>query len=315
LESEPNPLIAVLGPTGSGKSDLSLCLAQELKGEIVNFDSVQLYRGVDIGSAKLPVEARRGIPHHLLDVADPIDHVTAGAFARMARPVLADISSRGFVPILTGGTGFYLRALLEGLSPAPSADRDVRNRLTKLAERRPAALHRYLKARDPQAAQRIHPNDHQKLIRAIEILKLSGRPASHLEETPREELTGFVCLKLGLNPDRQELKSRLAQRTRTMFESGLIPETERLRAAGIGNEAKILQSLGYRQAVQFLDGHISYEDAVTDCETKTRQYAKRQMTWFRREQNVRWFDGFGTDPAIQAAASSQSSQFLSNFKR
>lgn len=313
LESTLSPLIAVLGPTGSGKSQLALSVAGELLGEIVNFDSVQVHRGLDIGSAKVPQSERRGVPHHLIDVVTPTEELTAGAYARLARPVLEQIRQRGGFPILVGGTGLYLRALLEGLSPAPQRDERLRVRLAELAARRPAALHRYLAHRDPASAGRIHPNDHQKLIRAIELSHLGGRPASAIQSRPREPLQGFAVLKIGLSPERRDLSNGINARTAHMFRNGLIEETRALLRAGIEPQSKALQSLGYRQAVKVLEGDISLKDAIRECQTKTRQYAKRQLTWFRAEPGVVWLAGFGDDPDIQHGAISEARQFFAKL--
>ncbi len=307
LESNLSPLIAVVGPTGTGKSHLALNLAGELRGEIVNFDSVQVHRGLDIGSAKLPESERRGVSHHLIDVVTPTEELTAGAYARLSRPVLEQIQQRGRLPILVGGTGLYLRALLEGLSPAPQRNERLRARLRSLAARRPLALHRYLAHRDPTSAARIHPNDHQKLIRAIELAGFAVQSHS------REPLQGFAVLKIGLSPERRELSNRINARTAHMFRNGLIEETGALLRAGIEPQSKALHSLGYRQAVKVLEGDISIKDAIRECQTKTRQYAKRQLTWFRAEPDVLWLTGFGTDPEIQHGAISEARRFLAKL--
>lgn len=300
---QEHSVVVVLGPTGSGKSDLALRIAEDIgAAEIVNFDSVQVYRGFDIGSAKLPVPERRGVPHHIIDVADPAGEITAGSYARMARAVLAEITARRARPVLVGGTGFYLRALVDGLSPAPERDQAVRNRLESLAARRPLALHRFLRRFDPEASVRIHQNDRQKLIRAVEMMLLQRRPATETQSAPRNRLTGYRILKLGLNPDRAALHERLNQRSLHMFEAGLLEETRCLLEAGVPEAAKPMQSLGYKQAVAALRGHVTVADAVAECQTRTRQYAKRQMTWFRREKGVRWLCGFGSDPGIQREA-------------
>lgn len=308
-----SPLIAILGPTGSGKSNLALVLAEELHGEIVNFDSVQVCRGLDIGSAKLPQSARRGIPHHLMDCADPNHGLTAGAYSSLARAVLEDIRYRNLVPVLVGGTGFYLRALLAGLSPAPGRNPAVRARLGALARRRPGALHRYLARRDPASAQRIHPNDHQKLIRAVELLLLCNRRASETQGLPRQMLHGFMALKIGLNPDRGSLYTHLNDRTAQMFRGGLLNETETLLKSGVSRDSKAMQSLGYRQAVKVVRNGMKVDDAITECQTKTRQYAKRQMTWFRREPGVVWLSGLGHEPEIQNAALLRARRFLTEL--
>ncbi|MGH9583882.1 MAG: tRNA (adenosine(37)-N6)-dimethylallyltransferase MiaA, partial [Bryobacteraceae bacterium] len=292
----------MIGPTGAGKSDLALALAESLGGEIVNCDSVQVYRGLDIGAAKLRAPERRGIPHHLIDIIGPSEELTAGAYARLARRTLFDIARRGRVPIVAGGTGFYLRALLDGLSLAPGRDENLRARLGRIASRRPAALHRLLRVRDPLAAGRIHPNDLQKLIRALELSLLEGRAASAAQSRPRDALEGFAALKLGLAPDRAALYTLLNHRSERMFREGLLRETADLLASGVPSGAKPLQALGYRQAVSVLKGGLALEDAIRECQTKTRQYAKRQLTWFRAEPDVVWLPGFGSEPAIQRQA-------------
>jgi len=288
----------ICGPTGSGKSALALFLASELGGEIVNYDSVQVYRGLDVGSAKTPPAERRGIPHHLIDVLAPAEELSAGAYARLARPVLREIAERGRLPVLVGGTGFYLRALLDGLSPAPPRDPALRKRLAESAQRRPTALHRLLRHLDPEAARRIHPNDGQKLIRAIELARA--------ERLPRDPLTGFRIVKIALNPDRKQLYARINQRTEQMFAGGLLEETESLLRAGLPADAKPLQTLGYRQAVQVLTRQTPIAQAILECQTKTRQYAKRQLTWFRAERDITWLEGFGDDPHLQLTARSLS---------
>ncbi len=304
-------MIAVLGPTGSGKSGLAVALALQFRGEIVNCDSVQVYRWLDIGSAKLPEADRRGIPHHLLDILDLGQELTAGAYVRLARPALTDISSRNRLPILVGGTGFYLRALLDGLSPAPGRDPALRARLAGLAQRKPAALYRFLRWCDPAAAARIHANDHQKLGRAIELALLSGRAAAQAQPAHRDRLQGYSVLKIGLAPDRKELYRRLDLRSMSLFEDGLLEETSAVLGCGIGRDSKPLSTLGYKQAVAVLTGDMSLPHAISECQTKTRQYAKRQMTWFRREADVHWLSGFGTDAAVRNAALALGRDFTS----
>jgi len=294
-------LIAVVGPTGSGKSSLALAIAQAYGGEILNFDSVQVYRGLNIGSAKTPPEERRGIPHHLLDVVSPLEDFTAGLFAARARECLAEMAGRKALPVLAGGTGFYLRSLLDGLSPAPAGNPELRRRLSDSK-----ALHRFLRRLDPAAAARIHPNDRQKLIRAIEVALTVSSPA------PRKKLEGVRVLKIGLNPDRALLYNRLNLRSRAMFASGLIEETEALMESGIPPAAKGLQSLGYKQAVAVIERRMSLEEAIEEVQTKTRQYAKRQMTWFRHESDVQWLYGFGEEAEIQQRALAMVDAFLAS---
>jgi tRNA dimethylallyltransferase len=292
------PLLVIFGPTASGKSELALNLAEQLNGEIVNCDSVQIYRGFDIGSAKLAPVERRGIPHHLIDVAGPGDHFTAGDYSQRAREEVAAISSHGKLPIVCGGTGFYLRALLDGLSPAPPRSRRLRERLSHIARSRPRSLYRLLYRADPQTAARIHPNDLQKLIRAIEMAYLERTAASEIQSRPRAPLTGYEILKIGLNPDRKELYKHLDARSKEMFARGLVEETRSLLQKGYRPDSKPMQSLGYRQALAVLSGDETLESAIRLCQTKTRQYAKRQMTWFRSESNVHWLHGFGSNPEV-----------------
>jgi tRNA dimethylallyltransferase len=310
LQMKRSPIIAVLGPTGAGKSVLSLALAEAFDGEIVNCDSVQVYRALQIGCAKVPLEARRGIPHHLLDILSPDEELTAGAYSRLAKTVFQSLRTNGKLPILVGGTGFYLRALLDGLSPAPGRDERLRARLRDIAARRPFALHRFLRGRDPEAATRIHPNDHQKLTRAIELTLLAGQPATETQSLPRDSLQGFDVLKIGLAPQRSLLHERLNQRSAHMFQNGLIAETKAILDAGVSAAAKPLQSLGYKQAVNVITNHTEIGAAIQECQTKTRQYAKRQITWFRREPAVNWLTGFGDENRIQQEALEITDKFL-----
>jgi tRNA dimethylallyltransferase len=286
-------LLCIVGPTGSGKSALAIDLAERFNGEIVNCDSVQLYRYLDIGTAKTPIAERRGIPHHLLDILDPDQYFTAGDYSRAARQAIAEISGRGRLPIVTGGTGFYLRALLDGLFPGPIRDQRLRDRLS----RRPTeSLHRILRRFDFEAAARIHKNDQPKLIRALEICLLAKEPATRLFRTRLSQpLDGYRVVKVGLSPDRSELVSRLNERCATMFDQGLLEEVAAVLKLGFPDTAKALMSIGYREAVQLLRGDISREEAVLRAQTATRQYAKRQRTWFRREHGLTWFPGFGND--------------------
>lgn len=294
-----HPLIAVLGPTASGKSALGLELAKKLDGEIVNFDSVQVYRGFDIGSSKTPPEERGGIPHHLLDVLDPTEQCSAGDFARMGRAVLADIRARGKTPVLVGGTGFYFKALVGGLFEGPARDESLRRRLEGIAAR--GRLHRLLARLDAAAAQRIHPHDTPKLVRAVEVCILARRPLSEAHAQPPAPLEGFRILRLGLDPPREELYERINRRSRLMFEQGLLDEVRGLLAAGVPRTAWAFGALGYRQALACVDGSLSMEEAIEQTAQGTRQYAKRQLTWFRRqEQEMVWLQGFGSDPDILA---------------
>ena len=295
-------LVVVLGPTGSGKTALSLALAERFGGEIVNCDSVALYRDFDIGTAKPRPEERARAPHHLFDVADPASQVTAGEYAWQARLVLREISRRHRLPIVVGGTGLYLRALLEGLFPGPRRSEEMRDRLRSRSQSKGAGhLHRLLARLDKPAAEKIHPHDAPKLIRAIEVCLASRQQMTAMWKQGREPLQGFHILRLGLDPDRKALYQRINQRAQLMFAAGLVEETARLREK-YGERAWALSSLGYRQAREVLSGEMSREAAVAAAQQGHRNYAKRQMTWFRREPDVRWLRGFGDDPAILAQA-------------
>jgi tRNA dimethylallyltransferase len=292
--------VAVAGPTASGKSELALKIAEACAGEIVNCDSLQVYRGFDIGTAKLPERERRGIPHHLIDLHAPEEVFTAGEFARQARIAIGEIAGRGHLPILAGGTGFYLRSLVHGLSPGPQRDEGLRGRLAERERRRPGSLHRLLGRFDRATAARIHANDVAKTMRALEICLLSAQPASVVLAGEREALTGFRVLKIGLFPPREALYARIQVRTARMFRGGLVEEVESLLARGVSPAVKAFESLGYRQALQVVRGEMTLEEAIADTALRTRQYAKRQMTWFRREPGIEVVEGFGDDAAVVA---------------
>jgi tRNA dimethylallyltransferase len=299
-ESDPlEPLlVVVLGPTASGKTALSLALAQKFNGEIVNCDSVAMVREFDVGTAKPSSMERAHARHHLFDAVDPTQTMTAGEYARQARQVLQEINQRRRLPIVVGGTGLYLRALLEGLFPGPLRSEELRERLRKSAANCGSDhLHRILHRLDRAAAQRVHPNDVPKLIRAIEVCLASRQKMSELWQQGRDPLRGFRILRLGLDPDRTALYDRINQRARRMFETGLIKETQNLLQK-YGTTARPLASLGYKQAVQLLSGELTQEEAIQAAQQAHRNYAKRQMTWFRREPEVQWLKGFGDDPQI-----------------
>jgi len=300
----------VVGPTGSGKSDLALLLAGEFNGEIVNCDSLQVYRHFDIGTAKLPVSEQRGIPHHLIDILAPDELFTAGAYARLARETIREISSRGKLPILAGGTGFYLRALLEGLFEGPGRDQSVRERLAAREARRTGSLHRVLRRLDPAAAARIHANDVPKVTRALEIFLLTRQAASRLFETGRDALQGYRTLKLGLLPDRGLLNPRLDARCAWMFDNGLVEEVRGILAMGFAASCKPFESHGYKQSLQLIHGELSMKDAVYYAQRNTRHYAKRQITWFRKESDLLWLRGFGDAEPIRRSALDSVVNFL-----
>ncbi len=297
----PAPLIAIVGPTGSGKSDLSLRICEQFGGEVVNCDSLQIYRYFDIGTAKTPPAERRGIPHHMLDIINPDEIFTAGDYASRARPLLASISASA-LPIVTGGTGFYLRALLDGLFPAPSRSDETRARLAARERRRPGSIHRLLQRFDPPAARAIHPHDIPKLIRALEVYLLTRRPITAWFAEGRDALAGFRTLKIGLAPSRDELYARLDNRCQRMFQEGLVEEVKRILDMGWPASSKPFESHGYAQVLQMLSGEFTPEQALVEAQRNTRRYAKRQITWFRKEPAVEWQEGFGDEAAVQQAA-------------
>jgi tRNA dimethylallyltransferase len=307
----PDPLLVViLGPTGSGKTALSLSLAERFGGEIVNCDSVAMYREFELGTAKPTVSERASAPHHLLDFVDPAGYITAGEYARQAREVLREISARNALPIVVGGTGLYLRALLEGLFAGPRRSEELRERLRqRAAERGTGYLHGILSRLDPPAATKIHPNDIPKLVRAIEICVASRTKMTEMWGQGREPLRGFRILRLGLDPGRQALYERINQRAQRMFAAGLVEETKTLLTK-YGETSRPLAALGYKQAVQLLCGTIDEETAVRTAQQAHRNYAKRQMTWFRREPDVVWLAGFGDDETVQAEAISRISAVI-----
>ncbi|MGB6729156.1 MAG: tRNA (adenosine(37)-N6)-dimethylallyltransferase MiaA [Terracidiphilus sp.] len=291
--------VLILGPTGSGKTALSLALAQRFNGEIVSCDSVAVYRGMELGTAKPTPAERALVPHHLIDVANPDEPFTAGAYSRLARESLERIKAREHrLPIVTGGTGLYLRALTEGLFPGPKRQQEMRERLLgSLHRRSPRWLHRMLARLDPASAERIHANDTPKLVRALEVCFATGEPFSKsMTSGPnagRDPLVGFRLLRIGLNPPRAELYARLNQRCAQMFAAGLVDETRALLARY--GPVKALDSLGYRQALQVIRGEADLPAAVAAAQQGHRNYAKRQLTWFRREPDVHWIERFGDD--------------------
>jgi len=296
------PLVAIVGPTASGKSALGVQLAERLGGEVVACDSTQLYRGFDIGTAKPSSSERCGVPHHLIDVLGPKDNATAGGYRELALRVLEDLRQRKRLPVFTVGTGLYLRALLDGLAVVPQRSEELRARLRAGMEEHPAGhLHRVLKRLDPEAAAKIAPADEQKLIRAVEVCLLTSKPISEVHRTGRTPLKGWRALKVGLMPPREELIKRVNARTDSMLEQGWLREAQALLESGLGEDAKPFDFIGYREMRAVLRGEMKLEQARAAIQQFTRQYAKRQLTWFRREQGVRWFSGFGDDAEVQAA--------------
>jgi tRNA dimethylallyltransferase len=296
------PLIVLVGPTASGKTSLALRLAEEFHGEIISCDSVAVYRELEIGTAKPTREERALIQHHMIDVVSPDQTCTAGDYSRQAREALTGITERGHLPIVAGGTGLYLRALIDGLFPAPPQKPGQRERLRKLAKTKGSAyLHRLLTRLDTTAAAAIHVNDVPKVIRAIEVSLAAEGPLTKQWQKGRNSLTGYRILRLGLNPPRNRLYERINQRAAAMFDRGLIEETERL-IARYGPDCRPLTSLGYAEAMAVLQNKVTRELAVTQAQQGHRNYAKRQLTWFRREPNMHWLEGCGGDEDITEQA-------------
>src|SRR5215469_8806145 len=298
-------LVVILGPTASGKSALAIQLAERFSGEIVSCDSVAVYRHFEIGTAKPSREERARISHHLIDVAEPAEAFTAGEYARQARAALHEIAGRSHLPIVVGGTGLYLRALLEGLFPGPRRSDELRERLrARAAERGSGYLHRVLQRLDPPAASRIHANDIPKLVRAIEVCLTARGPMSDLwRERGRDPLAGFRILRIGLNPPRGQLYERINQRAKQMFDDGLVVETRSLlERYGDGRKIAPIHSLGYKQALEYVRGELTLNQAIAAAQQGHRNYAKRQRTWFLREPDVTWLEGFGGDPEIRKRA-------------
>jgi len=296
-------LVVILGPTASGKSALGMELAIKLGGEVLVCDSTQVYRHFDIGTAKVPHSEQRGIPHHLVDLVEPVEVFTAGDFRRHALAVLADLRARNKVPVLTAGTGLYLRALLEGLADVPVRSEELRDRIReRAAQRGPEYVHRLLARMDPETAARLAPRDTQKIIRALEIRVLAGKPVGDLHRAGRSPLEGYNIVKIGLLPPRNELYDRIDSRVEAMVAAGWIEEVRQLVAAGVPLYAKPFQFIGYSEWLAHRSGHISQEDAIRQIQQATRNFAKRQLTWFRKEPNVHWLPAFGDSPAALPAS-------------
>jgi len=285
-------LLVVVGPTAAGKSGLALRLGHDWGAEIVSCDSLQVYRGLDIGSAKVSRAEQRAVPHHLIDVVDPDQAFSAADYARLAREALASIAARGRLAIVAGGSGLYLRALLDGLFPGPSRDEGLRRRLAGIAEKRgDPHLHRLLSRVDPDAAARIPVRDRMRVIRALEVYGRTGQAISDHQRGPKHPLQGFATLILGISPDRAMLRSLVEARTVDMFSRGLLDEARALLARGYPPDLRPLRAIGYRQAMAVVLGEMDEATARHDIVAETMRYAKRQMTWFRHQLEARWFPG------------------------
>jgi tRNA dimethylallyltransferase len=296
-------LLVILGPTASGKSALGISLAERLRGEILVCDSTQVYRRFDIGTAKVPIAEWRGITHHLVDLVEPNEVFTAGEYRRRALEVLEDSHRRGKAPVLTAGTGLYLRALLEGLAEAPLRSEELRERLRAAVEERgPEYLHRVLARLDSETAARIGARDTPKIIRAIEMRLVTGKTVGEIHRSGREPLTSYEVVKIGLQPPRAALYQRIHERVEAMIRAGWIEEVRQLVADRVPADAKPFQFIGYAEWREYLAGRLGKDEAIARIQQATRNFAKRQITWFRKESEVQWLEGFGDDPKIFSVA-------------
>jgi len=295
-------IIAIVGPTASGKSELAIQLALRLDGEIINCDSVQIYQEIQIATAKVPIVERRGIPHHLIDFVSPSINFTAADFARAATKKIEEIESRGKIAMLVGGTGFYLRALRQPFFPSPPTDDELRVRLTAIRERHgPEHLHEILRKFDPEEAEKLSQRDWPRIQRAIELYLQTGERIS--AQRPRREQPPEFADRIrvfALNPAREELYARINTRTESHFANGLVDEVRRLLDQGVPANSNALGAHGYRRVVEYLRGERDLVSAIEQTKLDVRHYAKRQLTWFRREPGVEWLNGFGDDPQTQS---------------
>jgi tRNA dimethylallyltransferase len=298
-----NPVIAIVGPTASGKSTLGIEVALELDGEIINCDSVQVYQEIQVATAKVPLEERKGVPHHLIDFVSPSINYTAVEWAREAANKIEEIESRGRIPLLVGGTGFYLRALRHPFFISPQTDESIRRRLNAMRERRGAEhLHRVLRRLDPRAAAQLYPRDWPRVQRAIEVFLQTGRSiVDQKDERPAAHESSRRLRILALNPPRAELYERINQRTEAHFNAGLVDEVRELLQRGVPPNSNALGAHGYRRVVEYLEGKRDLPSAVEQTKLDVRHYAKRQLTWFRHEAGVEWFDGFGEQNEVLAS--------------
>jgi tRNA dimethylallyltransferase len=297
LLQPPKPIIAIVGPTASGKSELGIELALRLGGEIINCDSVQVYREIEIATAKVPLSERRGVPHHLIDFVPPEVNYTAGEWAREAARKIEEIEARGRTALLVGGTGFYLRALRQPFFPSPKTDEGLRRRLTELRARRgPSHLYRMLRRLDSQSALKLHEKDWPRVQRALEVRLQTGEPMSAQAHARAVAPACAARIRVfALNPPRAELYERINRRAEAHFSAGLVEEVRGLLAKGVPADSSALGAHGYRRVVEYLRGERDLESAVVQTKLDVRHYSKRQLTWFRREEGVEWVEGFGRE--------------------
>lgn len=289
-------ILAIVGPTSTGKSELGVAAARRLDGEIVNCDSMQMIRGLSIGTAKPDAEQLAATPHHLYDRIDPDEYYGAGSYMEDSRRLCREIATRGRTPILVGGTGLYLKVFEEGIFAGPGRSPEIRAELQAVLEAKGESfLMERLREADPELADRVSPRDHVRIVRALEVYQLSGRPMSELQKE-RVPLKDFQILKAGLRLPRQVLYDRIDRRVEMMFEQGLLEEVQALLQQGVSPDAKGFEALGYRHAVQVVRGRMSAVDAIERTRQDTRRYAKRQLTWFRRVPKIHWIEGPGGRP-------------------
>lgn len=312
LSSHTRPIIAVVGPTASGKSDLGIELALRFDGEIINCDSVQVYQGIEIATAKVPLAERRGVPHHVLDFVPPAINFTAGAWVEAATGKIEEIEARGRLALLVGGTGFYLRALRQPFFPGSPTDGRLRSRLTRLRERRGAEhLHKLLRRLDPDAAVKLHPRDWSRVQRALEVRLQTGTPISHQQfARPTPHASAARLRILALSPPREELYRRINERAERHFQTGLVEEAHQLLDEGVPAASNALGAHGYRRVVEYLRGERTLESAIEQTKLDVRHYAKRQLTWFRREAGVEWFEGCGDETEVQHRVAARVKELL-----
>ena len=308
--SQKNPGIAILGPTASGKTLLAIALACEFRGEIVSCDALQVYTRMDIGTAKILPHERKGIPHHMMDLRNPGEDFSAGDYQRLARQALREIQARGHLPFVVGGTGFYLRALIDGLFQGPSRSGKLRIRMKEIIRRKgPRILHRYLRRVDPQAAERIAETDAERIVRAYEVYLATGKTISWWQQKPRDALDGYRWLKIGISLPRELLYRRIDQRAEEMFRSGFLEEVQQLiKSFPAGSHA--FRAIGYRQAIAYFDGKLTLEQAIEETKKQSRRYAKRQLTWFRADPEIIWLEEGADRTKLQTEAADLIRKFL-----
>lgn len=310
------PIVAIVGPTASGKSELGIELAVRFNGEIINCDSVQVYREIEVATAKVPLGERRGVPHYLIDFVPPEINYTAGEWARDAAGKIVEIEARGKMALLVGGTGFYLRALRQPFFPSPKTDESLRRRLTEIRERHGTSyLYRMLRRLDPQSARKLFERDWPRIQRALEVRIQTGEPLSaQLSARSRPPAFASRIQVFALNPPRHLLYRRINERTERHFAAGLVMEVRRLLEKGVPPDSNALGAHGYRRVVEYLQGKRDLESALEQTKLDVRHYSKRQLTWFRREPGVRWIEGFGDEPTVLEHAASRLESFLRELK-